>query len=84
MIEVIRQYSHPTSIELSELKELRKIAERSTTFQPIFSAASKMNYRDIQHINVLRSILAEGKSDYTAMKTIYETDGKQGLINELG
>ncbi|XP_026470753.1 maternal protein exuperantia-like [Ctenocephalides felis] len=83
MVEVVRQYSYPTSVELDERKELRKVAERSSSFQPIFSAAGKMNYRDIQHINVLRSILAEGKSDYNTMKSTYETDGKQGLIKEL-
>ncbi|XP_026462774.1 maternal protein exuperantia-like [Ctenocephalides felis] len=83
LVEVFRQYSYPTSVELDELKELRKVAERSSSFQPIFSAAGKMNYRDIQHINVLRSILAEGKSDYNTMKSTYETEGKQGLIKEL-
>ncbi|XP_026470759.1 maternal protein exuperantia-like [Ctenocephalides felis] len=83
MVEVVRQYSHPTSVELGELKEQRKVAERSSSFQPIFSAARKMNYRDIQRTNFLRSILAEGKSDYNTMKSTYETDEKQGLINEL-
>ncbi|XP_026470708.1 maternal protein exuperantia-like [Ctenocephalides felis] len=83
MVEVVRQYSYPTSVELGELKELRKVAERSSSFQPIFSAAGKMNFRDIQRINVLRSILAEGKSDYNTMKSTYEADGKQGLIKEL-
>ncbi|XP_026470755.1 maternal protein exuperantia-like [Ctenocephalides felis] len=83
MVEVIRQYSHPTSVELGELKELREVAERSSSFQPIFSAAGKMYFRDIQRINVLRSILAEGKSDYNTIKSTYETDGKQGLIKEL-
>ncbi|XP_026470756.1 maternal protein exuperantia-1-like [Ctenocephalides felis] len=83
MVEVVRLYSYPTSVELGELKELRKVAERSSSFQPIFSAAGKMNYRDIQHINALRSVLAEGKSDYNTMKSTYETDGKQGLIKEL-
>ncbi|XP_026470758.1 maternal protein exuperantia-1-like [Ctenocephalides felis] len=83
MVKVVRLYSYPTSVELGELKELRKVADRSSSFQPIFSAAKKMNYRDIQRTNVLRSILAEGKSGYTTMKSTYEIDGKQGLINEL-
>ncbi|XP_026463997.1 maternal protein exuperantia-2-like, partial [Ctenocephalides felis] len=81
--KIIWEIAQHLGQELGELKELRKVAERSSSFQPIFSATSKMNYRDIQRINVLRSILAEGKSDYNTIKSTYETDGKQGLIKEL-
>lgn len=84
MIHIILQHSYPISDDLVELQEQEAITMRNYSFNTIFYTSHKLNFQDFQYIKRLRSILAEGKSDYNGLKLIYDSDGKLGLIKEVG